>query len=234
LRNDQILFNFRKTKEPKMKFKSAVYAIALALSGIMTAPAASAATIIDTTSNPIGNFSCLGTSNSCGNTFGQVFTVGADTTLDRFAFTLMPVIGGSIATVLRIFEWDVSARERTGSQLFASDTTTLTHTANALVPWDVGIELMNGAQYIAYVDTSGLGNTNSQSTGFRIVDGATYSGGEMFWEHTANSDFWNATSRDVSFRAEFGTAAPVPLPASGLLVIAGLGALGMYRRKPRA
>ena len=96
------------------------------------------------------------------HTFGQVFTVGSDTVLDRIAFNFCAISGGSLATVLRIFKWNDSTRGRTGSELFASNPITLTDTVATLVSWDVGVELTNGSQYIAYLDTTGLGNTNNR------------------------------------------------------------------------
>lgn len=186
------------------------------------------ASTIETTSTPTQfNFNCLGTSSSCGQTFGQSFTVGSDTFLDSISFDFSPIQGGSLDVVLRLFSWD--GTDRQGSELFASATTTLT--TDGLTGWSIGEELTSGQQYMAYIDTAGLGNTTNQSSGFAVVAGSTYTEGTFAWERNSGDNNWNSIgSFDARFVANFSSPTPVPVPAAGLLLLSGLASVAALRR----
>ncbi|WP_417721263.1 VPLPA-CTERM sorting domain-containing protein [Salipiger sp.] len=208
--------------------KSILLAAGLSLAGTLT----SAETVIDTISGQNSGFYCLGVDTGCGQTFGQSFTVGADTRLDSFSFLTAPVTGGAIDVVLRLYEW--SGSSRIGAELYASAATALSNLDWDETTWNVGVTLTSGSRYMAYLDASGLGNPTTSSTGFSYISGATYDGGGFFWERTAGDESWNATSADSEFRAVFN-AATVPLPAT-LPLLAGAigGAVALRRRRKPA
>lgn len=196
------------------------------------APSAKAATVIDNITGANAGFYCLGVAGGCGQTFGQSFQVtGPDTRLDSFTFKYGPVSGGSVDVVFRLFQWD--GFDRVGSELFSSAATTLSGSIWDTETWNVNTNLVSGLSYIAYLDTSGLGNTASQNTGFSVASVGGYAGGTFQWERTANDNSWNINNRDSEFRAEFSSVSVVPLPAALPLLAGGLSVLGFagWRRK---
>jgi hypothetical protein len=204
--------------------KSAVGGIALSLA----ATALHATTVIDTTSEPSFGFECLGTSGDCGQTFGQVFTVGSDTTLDSIAFDLTDGSLGSLDVVLKIFQWDGS--QRVGSSIFSSAVTTIT--SGGLKNWIVGAALASGSQYMAYLDTAGLGNSSTQWSGFKAVSDAVYSGGSFGWERNSGDGNWNFYGYDAAFKASFsGSTSPVPVPATLPMLAGAIGGIAALRRR---
>ncbi len=216
------------------KIKSIISAAAIIITSLGLAPSASAVTVIDTISGANQGFYCLGVASNCGQTFGQTFTVGGDTRLDSFDFWTAPVQGGSVDVVFRLYEWSGSAR--TGVELFSSASTTLSNAIWAATSWNPGIVLTSGLQYMAYLDTTGLGNTTSQRSGFSSISDATYSGGTFLWERNVGDESWNVNGGDAEFRAVFNSVSQVPVPAALPLFGTGLALMGFFgwRRKRKA
>lgn len=200
---------------------SRMFAAAIATVGL--AEAAQAVTVFDTISRRNNAFDCLGATGGCGQTFGQTFTVGSDANLDTFAFAIGPVQGGSLDVVFRLYAWDGSRRD--GEEVFASETTTLTNTRWSETTWEVDVALTEGAEYVAYLDASGLGNRSGQRTGFSFIKDTAYRDGTFIWEQVAGGDRWNTTGGDTEFRATFSEVSLVPLPAAAPMLALGLAGL---------
>lgn len=203
----------------------------LSLAMLVAANAASAA-VIDTTTQTGFDFRCLGIDSSCGQTFGQIFTVGGpETYLSSFSFAPTAVQGSPLNVQFSIYSW--SGTDKTGSALFKSGVFALTNTAGStLLNYTPNLNLTQGNQYIAFLDTANLGNSDNATSGFMYI-GEKYSGGEFRWERNSGDGYWNGTGGDTQFRAVFTSApAAVPEPASlALLVFGAASLMGARRRK---
>ena len=182
------------TIEWDVHMKAAFFALTL-LAASMNANA----TTIDTAAQTGSDFRCLGISSGCGQTFGQVFTVAtADTYLSSFSLFPTAVSGGALTVQMSIYAW--SGNNKTGSVLFQSGAFTLPNNSTTALNYTPNVNLTQGMQYIAFLNTAGLGNTSSASAGFTVFSDA-YAGGNFMWERTAGNGVWNGTPYDTRFTA---------------------------------
>lgn len=214
-------------------WSAATAAAALLASAALTAPAG-AAISIDTTSAPHGEFGCFGTNSSmCGANFGQSFTtaIGANA-LSSLTFYMNMEQGASLAVQLKVFAWNGS--DTTGSALYTSGVRTISGTTATAMDFTPNVTLGVGQQYIAFLTSVGLGNTNAQYAGMQVAQGDAYSGGSFYFQFSDANHNWINVYQDTAFKMtlDAGVAA-VPEPSSWALMIVGFGLVGGVLRRRR-
>lgn len=209
-----------------MKLLSVV-AIAASLSAFTGSAKASMITTMDPSNF---QFNCLsGFGGGCGQTFGQSFTVGADSKLTDFTFKFSPVTNGSLLNVVfQLYEW--SGTQRIGQVLYQSGVTAITNATN-LYSWAANTELTTGHQYMAIVNAANLGN-GQQTSGLFSSGSNPYTGGALAYERVAGNNGWEyAPGYDFAFTANF--VSPVPEPSTWAMMMLGFAGLGYmtYRKR---
>jgi hypothetical protein len=208
--------------------KLASFAAVLAAAMLPATPGRAVAVIDTLGGSKLFDFTCLGTNGSCGQTFGQIFTVtGSETRLDSFTFRISQVFSAPLNIQFDLYGW--GGTDRSGPLLFQSAVVAASNGGDADFSFNPGVVLTSGAQYIAYLDTAGIGNTTDPSSGFPVVDDSSYTGGTFRWERNSGDGTWFVTELDSMFRAEFSS--PVPEPAALAVIGLGLAGLGIVRRR---
>jgi hypothetical protein len=223
-----------------MKLNLFIGAAALAL-GLAATPAL--AQDVDTTATYGGEIGSFGTPNTA--TYGQTFTVGADNALDSFTMYLDSGSGGALNFQAYVYAWNGS--RAVGNALFASATQQFNGGAgtSAFDFGTGGLNLVSGQQYVAFLTTTGVANSNNATALMPYVGfgNDVYSGGDFVFFNNGN-DFASLTGQDWDFNGGWGDAhfkadftagiSAVPEPAAWGMLIGGFGlAGGMMRSRAR-
>lgn len=161
----------------------------------------------------------------------QTFTVGSDGILDRvevYADTaVMPQLRGSETLTFAITE--LPSGGSLGTTLLSMD---IAYDDIPHVPSWIGFDVSSANLAVAVGDQLGilLRTADDTAYGWRGSFGDGYAGGMLY---TVNGTGVSSPvpGFDRAFRAYVAQPAPVPLPASSLLLIAGLGGLIALRRR---
>lgn len=191
------------------------------------------ATLISTLGSSGFDFRCLGIASGCGQTFGQTFTVaGSDTHLDDFGIVLSDIQAGPLNIQFNLYSWDGS--DISGTALFQSSVLSINNALDQLYTFTTNIDLTSGSQYMALINTSGIGNTTSATSGFTSINDNIYLGGTFLWERNAGDGIWNTSGGDSLFVANFSAPSSVPEPNIIALLALGLAGIGFSRKKMSA
>lgn len=140
-----------------------------------------------------------------------------------------PPNAGSVTASISIGSLSASLEPGSGSVAFASDT--LLRFANGSFssigvsfPRDAGATPTYAGSFLVESDADGV----TPTTFGQVIDAITSPSARMIFSFNGTT----FDGIDTSFRAE--SIAPVPLPAGGLLVLTGLGAMVALRRRGRS
>lgn len=180
-------------------------------------------------------------------TYGQTFTVGADTVLDNFSFWLNDDVNPDrVDFRAYVMAWHAS-NHATGPVLWSSSTTTTGGTSSyeQFTFNTGGLTLTQGLKYVAFLNASldfdSIYGTSRMAARYT----SAYSGGNfVYLNHGSNfsaltSPGWTSeASYDAVFLANFSAPSPVvPEPGSILamlsLVSFGAGAVVLRRRRAK-
>jgi hypothetical protein len=225
--------------------KSLICAAAFALA-IVAAPAQ--AQDIDTVGTFHQDITNFGPAPSGAATFGQTFTVGGENALNSFTMYLDGGAGLPLNFQAYVYAWNGS--RSVGDALYTSGLQTFTGSIEGnptAFMFDTGaIDLVSGAQYVAFLSVTGLANDHRAFAGMPtsgefLED--TYAGGDFVYSNSAtfaglNARDWDMPGGvfgDVQFKADFSKGvSPVPEPAAWAMMIGGFGlAGGMIRSRRR-
>ncbi|MDT7933612.1 MAG: hypothetical protein RQ833_03280 [Sphingomonadaceae bacterium] len=222
-----------------------VACVVLAATSAMAAPSR-AATIIDLVRPYTGQWSPIGVPNT--STYGQSFTVGADTVLTGFSLYLNGNPNNEMLFKGYLYAWD--GTKAVGPQLYASSVQSFSGVSDNSVPAEIAfntgnLNLTTGQQYIAFLSTAGLQDGRPPSSYMMPYSAELrseqYDGGGFQYFNTGDdfslltSTRWDTSGSnfgDVWFKARL-IAQAVPAPGS-LLLLTGLTAVvGLARRRAR-
>ena len=162
-------------------------------------------------------------------TYGQVFMTpdAINTSLDSFTFWMV----GSLAQAYAgVGTWTGTG---IGTSLWQSSS--FAASAGSLTAFSVstgGLNLVAGQQYVAYFSTDILGN----SGGNQVAAGTQSNG--FAWDNSGGggplNNNWNGCHdcNSIQYVMEFSAPnAPIPEPETYAMMLAGLGLLGLVRRR---
>jgi hypothetical protein len=223
-------------------------AAAMLAPGLMLASSVEAETIdTATTWNHTSGITPLGEPNTA--TYGQTFTVGADTVLQDFTFYLKSISSpDAVDFAGYVMAWN--GTRATGGVLFESAPQTFAGPTNIFTPVTInagGLQLQSGQQYVAFFSASkffdgstGLATMGS-STGYAGGSFVYYNNGSNFSLLTTNTkwDFTGDSLTDAAFTMHLTAAAaadplpaaPLPNAAWGGLALMGVFGLSRLRRR---
>ncbi len=163
--------------------------------------------------------------------YGQTFQMGAENTLNSFAFKINDK-GSAITFDALVFEWNGS--EATGAELFRTSGSTSGTDAFAVQTVSTGNLVLNtGTTYIAFLQATAIGAAE-----FMRADAGDTTfpfGGFAFLNNGSNESLWTTggwVNGQQDFQFEIEVSA-IPLPTSVLLFGTGLLGLVVWRRKSR-
>lgn len=176
-------------------------------------------------------------------TYGQTFIAPTESRLDDWTFYLRDQGGtGNPRVAFYVMGWD--GGKATGPVLFSSGMRIVDSLVSAPYKFDVGVDLVAGQQYVAFISASNYLDGSSDA-GAMAVNNDQYSDGSFFilnhWEEdfsyvsrTNWSDFY-ASDYDAAFTANFSApgSPAVPEPMALLLGGLGMGSLPMILRRRR-
>lgn len=179
-------------------------------------------------------------------TYGQTFTVGADTVLNSFSFFLQQ--DGSSATnfAAYVYAWDSANSRATGSALWSSASSTDNNEGSGgfdEIGFNTGsLSLTNGGEYVAFFSITGYEDSDYNdyhAWGHTRTD--AQAGGEFVfinngndasqWTSSAWTLNWYGPGTDLAYTMNFSPGNVVPAPASMLLAVLGLGVSAFKRNR---
>lgn len=158
----------------------------------------------------------------------------------RFDLAVNAAAGGGNIADLQGFFFDIGGTFGSGYTAVGADVTAFDADENSVNNLGGGVNINGGGQnafdFGVRFGTSGIGKDDIQTTSFVFgLTGGTVSIADFFGQNVAirgTSTGLPGSNRGGSSKTEgtVPTPSPVPLPAAGWMLIAGLGGLGAMRR----
>ncbi|MCY7324247.1 MAG: PTPA-CTERM sorting domain-containing protein, partial [Phormidesmis sp. CAN_BIN36] len=228
----QFMFNLK-------QFSISVATLVATVTASTVCPTTAQAASIDTASSWDGTNQVIPFGETNTATYGQTFTVGTDSILQKFSFWLGGYQSGSdgVDFAAYVMKWD--GAKAVGSVLYESSQRLKSPTATfEEFSFNTGgISLTSGQQYVAFLSASKFFDGIEGLIGMGFT-GDAYSGGNFVYYNNGsnfaalNSSIWDGSgyTSDAAFRASFTsdtTSIPTPALLPGLI---GLG-LGVLRKR---
>ncbi len=218
-------------------FRTLVLATAIALSPL----AAAAATLLDTLSvndQPFnfstnqGGIRFFNTAPGVnGSPLGQTFTLDTETS-DLTISAYLSTFGNAIGMTAQLFSGETVTGTALASRSFTLLDTSRNVATLAMFDFTALGALGAGTYTIAFQGTGALGGSTVNVLGPNQFEGVD-TAGTIALNRNGPFNFASNPTRDFGIRVE-GEPSVVPLPATGLLLIAGLGVLGAVRARRTA